>query len=31
MRLLLVEDDPKIASFIVKGMKAEGYAVKAAS
>ncbi|MGE5842917.1 MAG: response regulator [Deltaproteobacteria bacterium] len=27
MRLLLVEDDPKIASFIVKGMKAEGYAV----
>ena len=27
MRLLLVEDDSKIASFIVKGMKAEGYAV----
>jgi two-component system OmpR family response regulator len=27
MRLLLVEDDVKIASFIVKGMKAEGYAV----
>ncbi|MCU0596122.1 MAG: response regulator transcription factor [Desulfobacterota bacterium] len=27
MRLLLVEDDLKIASFIVKGMKAEGYAV----
>ena len=27
MRLLLVEDDPKIASFILKGMKAEGYAV----
>jgi len=27
MRLLLVEDDPKIASFIIKGMKAEGYAV----
>ena len=27
MRLLLVEDDPKIASFIVKGLKAEGFAV----
>lgn len=27
MRLLLVEDDLKIASFILKGMKAEGYAV----
>jgi two-component system OmpR family response regulator len=27
MRLLLVEDDPKIASFILKGMKAAGYAV----
>jgi two-component system OmpR family response regulator len=27
MRLLLVEDDPKIASFILKGMKAEGYVV----
>jgi two-component system, OmpR family, response regulator len=27
MRLLLVEDDPKISSFILKGMKAEGYAV----
>jgi len=27
MRLLLVEDDPKIAAFILKGMKAEGYAV----
>jgi two-component system, OmpR family, response regulator len=27
MRLLLVEDDPKITSFILKGMKAEGYAV----
>ena len=27
MRLLLVEDDFKIASFILKGMKAEGYAV----
>ena len=31
MRLLLVEDDLKIASFIVKGMKAEGYAVDHAS
>jgi two-component system OmpR family response regulator len=31
MRLLLVEDDYKIASFIVKGMKAEGYAVDHAS
>lgn len=27
MRILLVEDDPKIASFIVKGLKAAGYAV----
>jgi two-component system OmpR family response regulator len=27
MRILLVEDDGKIASFIVKGLKAEGYAV----
>jgi len=27
MRLLLVEDDLKITSFIAKGMKAEGYAV----
>jgi two-component system OmpR family response regulator len=27
MRLLLVEDDPKIASFILKGLKAEGFAV----
>jgi two-component system OmpR family response regulator len=27
MRLLLIEDDLKIASFILKGMKAEGYAV----
>jgi two-component system, OmpR family, response regulator len=27
MRILLVEDDSKIASFIVKGMKAAGYAV----
>jgi two-component system OmpR family response regulator len=31
LRLLLVEDDPKIASFILKGMKAEGYAVDHAS
>ena len=27
MRILLVEDDPKIASFIVKGLRAAGYAV----
>ena len=27
MRLLLVEDDVKIASFIIKGLKAEGFAV----
>ncbi len=27
MRILLVEDDGKIASFIVKGLKAEGFAV----
>ncbi|MCX5906869.1 MAG: response regulator transcription factor [Deltaproteobacteria bacterium] len=27
MRILLVEDDVKIASFIVKGLKASGYAV----
>lgn len=27
MRILLVEDDPRIASFIVKGLKAAGYAV----
>lgn len=27
MRILLVEDDIKIASFIVKGLKAEGYAI----
>ena len=26
-RILLVEDDPKIASFILKGLKAEGFAV----
>jgi two-component system OmpR family response regulator len=27
MRILLVEDDQKIASFIIKGLKAEGFAV----
>ena len=27
MRILLVEDDPKIASFIIKGLKADGFAV----
>jgi len=27
MRILLVEDDDKIASFILKGLKAEGFAV----
>jgi DNA-binding response OmpR family regulator len=27
MRILLVEDDEKIASFIIKGLKAEGFAV----
>ncbi len=27
MRLLLIEDDPKIASFIIKGMKEAGFAV----
>ena len=27
MRILLVEDDAKIASFIIKGFKAAGYAV----
>ena len=27
MRILLVEDDIKIASFIMKGLKAAGYAV----
>ena len=26
MRLLLIEDDPKIASFIIKGMKEAGFA-----
>ncbi len=27
MRILVVEDDPKIASFVVKGLKQSGYAV----
>lgn len=27
MRILLVEDDPKIASFVTKGLRAAGYAV----
>jgi len=27
MRILLVEDDLKIASFIVKGLRATGYAI----
>ena len=27
MRVLLVEDDPKMASFVIKGLKAEGFAV----
>jgi two-component system, OmpR family, response regulator len=27
MRILLVEDDPKIASFVLKGLRAEGFAV----
>jgi two-component system OmpR family response regulator len=27
MRILLVEDDPKIATFVLKGLKAEGFAV----
>src|SRR5512137_1338373 len=31
MRILLVEDDSKIASFIIKGMKEAGYAVDHAS
>jgi two-component system OmpR family response regulator len=31
MRILLIEDDQKIASFIVKGLKAAGYAVDHAS
>jgi two-component system OmpR family response regulator len=31
MRILLVEDDRKIASFVIKGLKAAGYAVDHAS
>jgi two-component system, OmpR family, response regulator len=31
VRILVVEDDPKIASFVVKGLKQEGYAVDHAS
>ncbi len=31
MRILLVEDDRKIASFIIKGLKSEGFAVDHAS
>jgi len=31
MRVLLIEDDVKIASFIIKGLKAEGFAVDHAS
>jgi two-component system, OmpR family, response regulator len=31
MRILVVEDDKKIASFVVKGLKQEGYAVDHAS
>ncbi|HSV97744.1 MAG TPA: response regulator transcription factor [Spirochaetota bacterium] len=31
MRILLVEDDPKVASFIQKGLKEEGYAVDTCS
>jgi two-component system OmpR family response regulator len=31
VRILLVEDDSKIASFIVKGLRAEGYAVDQAT
>ena len=31
MRILVVEDDAKIASFVVKGLKQEGYGVDHAS
>src|SRR5512139_911362 len=31
MRILLIEDDQKIASFVIKGLKAAGYAVDRAS
>jgi two-component system OmpR family response regulator len=27
MRLLVIEDDPKIASFVAKGLKQSGFAV----
>ena len=27
MRILVVEDDPKIASFVVNGLKQSGYAI----
>ena len=29
MRILVVEDDKKIASFVIKGLKQSGYAVDA--
>lgn len=31
MRLLVVEDEPRIASFLAKGLRARGYAVEQAS
>ncbi len=31
MRILIVEDDPKISSFVVKGLKQSGFAVDAAA
>ena len=31
MKILIVEDDPGIASFLVKGLKAEGYATQVAA
>ena len=31
MRVLIVEDDPKIASFVAKGLKQAGYAVDRAA
>ena len=30
MNILIVEDDPRISSFIAKGLKAEGYSTSAA-
>jgi len=30
MRILLVEDDPRIVDFVRRGLKAEGYAVEVA-